>query len=84
MDKIDNKTKVDHIDCNQLNNHIDNLRYVNDKENSQNRRSDKNTTSKYKGVSLHTANNKWSAQIVLDGKKIHFGYFTTEKEAAKV
>ena len=83
LDKIDNKTKVDHIDCNQLNNHIDNLRYVTSKENSQNRGSNRETTSKYKGVSFYTANNKWKAHIMLDGKKIHLGYFTSEKDAAK-
>jgi hypothetical protein len=83
LDQIDNKPYIDHIDCDHLNNHIDNLRYVNNKENSQNRGSNKNTTSKYKGVSFHTTNNKWRAQIELDGKNIHLGYFTSEKDAAK-
>ena len=82
LDKVENKTKVDHIDCNQLNNHINNLRYVNQSENLQNRDSTSNPSSKYKGVSFHKTKNKWQAQIKLDGKLIYLGCFTTEKDAA--
>ena len=83
LDKVENKHYIDHIDCNRLNNHVDNLRYVNQSENSQNRGSNSNSTSKYKGVSFCTKNNKWRAQIKLDGKLVHLGLFTSEKHAAK-
>jgi hypothetical protein len=39
-------------------------------------------TSKHKGVSLHTANCKWTASIRLDGKLRHLGCFAAEEEAA--
>jgi hypothetical protein len=82
LEKVERKPYIDHIDCDHLNNHIDNLRFVNNKENSQNRGSDKNSTSKYKGVYFYIAK-KWKAQITLDGNPIHLGYFSNEKDAAR-
>jgi len=38
-------------------------------------------TSKYKGVSFNKSSNKWVAQIWINGKRKHFGYFKTELEA---
>lgn len=35
-------------------------------------------TSKYKGVCFKKANNKWVAQITINGKSKHIGYFSTE------
>ena len=83
LDKVENKPYIDHIDCNRLNNHVVNLRYVNNQENQQNRGSSSNSTSKYKGVTLHKKTKKWQAQITLDGKQTHIGYYIHEKDAAK-
>ena len=44
----------------------------------------KKTTSKYKGVSLYLATNKWKVQITYQGKSIHLGYFDDEVTAALV
>ena len=38
----------------------------------------------YYGVSLHKTTNKWRAQIQIDGKRKHLGYFSDEKQAAAV
>jgi len=38
-------------------------------------------TSKYKGICFKKANNKWVAQIWINGKRKHIGYFRTELEA---
>ena len=38
--------------------------------------------SKYAGVSFNKANNKWMAQITIEGKGQHIGYYENEEEAA--
>ena len=77
-----NKPCVDHIDGNKQNNCIENLRFATHTENSQNStKTSKRTSSIYKGVCFHTRIGKWIANIKIDGKLKHLGYFTTEREA---
>jgi hypothetical protein len=64
---------IDHIDKNRLNNSIENLRLVTNQENAFN--------TDAKGYYFNKANNKFLAQIRLNGKLIHLGYFTTEDGA---
>ena len=80
---IDNprKNPVDHININKLDNRIENLRVATCSQNTRNQNKKKNCSSKYRGVSLE--NNKWRAQISIDGKKKHLGSFDNEEEAAK-
>ena len=40
------------------------------------------SASKYKGVSLNKASNKWVAQITIDGKRRYVGYYDNEEDAA--
>jgi hypothetical protein len=42
----------------------------------------RNSTSKYKGVSFDSINNKWRSGIMINGKTIHLGRFNLEEEAA--
>ena len=49
-----------------------------------NRKSRKNSTSKYKGVSWYKRTNKWRAIITVNGKNKYLGYFTSETETAAV
>jgi hypothetical protein len=79
----DLKIKCDHIDHNGLNNQKTNLRASTHVQNCNNRRSRKNSSSEYKGVSWSKFSNKWHSQIQTLGKKIHIGYFFDEIEAAK-
>lgn len=72
----------DHIDQNGLNNQRNNLRICTGVGNMKNRGSQKNSSSKYKGVSYYRKSNKWMAQIVSDGKFYYLGLHPTEVAAA--
>lgn len=73
---------IDHIDSNKLNNNISNLREVTCSQNGMNRKSNKNSSSKYKGVCWHKQTQKWCTHIAINGKDKHIGYFISETEAA--
>ena len=75
--------QIDHIDNNPLNNNIENLRESTQLQNCMNRKSNKNSTSKFKGVCWHKVSNKWIANIRINGKLKHLGYFKSEIQAAK-
>ena len=64
---------IDHIDGDKTNNDIRNLRVVTHQQNSFNTRA--------KGYSWNKQKKKWMAQINLNQKHIHLGYFVTEEEA---
>lgn len=71
----DSKTNsIDHIDGDRKNNNITNLRVVTQQQNCWNR-------TKAKGYCWHKRVNKWCAEIKVNGKKIHLGYFDTEHDA---
>lgn len=74
---------VDHIDGNKQNNNIENLREITKSQNGMNRKSNKNSSSKYKGVSWAKHVNKWLVQIRINNKGINLGYFINEIDAAK-
>lgn len=73
---------IDHINNNRLDNRIDNLRIVTKKINSYNMKKQKNSTSKYFGISKVINKNsiKWVYQIYYNSKKIT-ARFNTENEA---
>jgi hypothetical protein len=79
----ENKPIVDHIDRNKLNNNIINLRWVTYSENRQNVGISKRNTSTYKGVSFNKVSNKYKAQIGINGKSKHLGYYITAEEASE-
>lgn len=72
------KIYVDHLDGNGLNNQRSNLRICNQFGNMANRTKNKNSTSKFKGVSLSRTENKFIAKIA--GR--HIGRYDSEIEAA--
>lgn len=74
---------VDHIDGNGLNNRRGNLRFATPSQNSCNMRITTKNTSGYKGVFWVKDKGKWAAQIVLNYKAKHLGYFDTPEEAHK-
>jgi len=74
LDISNTKSLIDHIDGNRINNHFKNLRVVNNQQNTWNR-------TKAKGYYYYKKLNKYHAQIKIDNRRIHLGYFQTEEEA---
>jgi hypothetical protein len=75
------KNHIDHINGNKKDNRIANLRECTNRENHQNITSQKNSTSKYLGVSWSNKHNKWFAQISFNYQKKYLGLFDNEEEA---
>ena len=78
------ETEVDHIDCNRLNNQVENLRVCTGSQNARNRNKFSNNTSGFKGVTYHQRSGKWRARIEIEHKSIYLGYYPTPEEAARV
>jgi len=75
---------VDHINHKGFDNRKINLQIVTRQENNWNsRKTIKEASSKYKGVSRCKRTNKWRAVICVNGQDMHLGYFEDESEAAK-
>jgi len=64
---------IDHKDRNTLNNAVNNLRITTQQGNAQN--------TDCKGYSLDKERGKFEANIGLNGKKIHLGFYMTAEEA---
>jgi hypothetical protein len=73
---------LDHIDCNPENNRISNIRACTQNENQRNKRKPINNTSDIKGVCWHKQHQKWHAQISVNNKVNHIGYFKNILDAA--
>lgn len=73
---------VDHINRNQLDDRIENLRAADRNQNNSNVTSHKNCTSRFLGVYFKKRDNRWVAQIKTKGKQIELGYFKDENLAA--
>lgn len=66
-----------------LDNREENLRICNTSQNGANRLTNKQSKSGFKGVFWHQQHGRWRAQLILNRKKIHLGYFDTKKDAAR-
>ena len=65
---------IDHINGNKLDNRVANLRITTHQGNNHNR-------TQAKGYSWHKRDKNWKAQITLNNKTIHVGYYDTEEDA---
>ncbi len=74
---------VDHINHNGLDNRKQNLRLCTHVQNTQNRRPNRNSFSKYKGVHWLKHRKKFIARIKINGKTTYIGIFKDEIDAAK-
>ena len=66
---------IDHINHDQSDNRIANLRQVSHMENSHNRVINKNNTSGYPGVCWNKSASRWQVQIKVNYKAIYLGSF---------
>ncbi len=73
----------DHENGDVFDNQRSNLREVTYRQNCRNGSSAKGSSSKYRGVSWYTNRNKWVADLHINGKTKHLGYFRNEEDAAR-
>ncbi len=76
--EIGSEEHIDHIDGNGFNCRGHNLRKATSQQNSQNRKSRKDTASKYKGVVWGKSEKKWIVRIDHNGKRYHIGRYESE------
>ena len=74
------KSVVNHKDFNKLNNVIENLEIVSQRENANQKHL--KSTSKYVGVSWDKTRSKWRSQISENGINNILGYFVNEQDAS--
>ncbi len=72
---------VDHRDANGLNNRRHNLRLATRQQNQFNQRTHFDNKAGLKGVHWHKRDRRWCAQIQINRKVKHLGYYTTPQEA---
>lgn len=75
------KDHIDHINGIRDDNRPDNLRDVSNQENSRNQKKHNTNTSGFTGVYWSKGSSKWVAQITVNLKNKHLGYFTGKQEA---
>lgn len=73
--------EIDHINMNKQDNRIDNLRNVDRTTNQRNRAKRKDNKSGFNGVNWHETAGKWTAQLMIESKKICIGMYNTPQEA---
>jgi hypothetical protein len=75
--------RFDHCHHNPLDNRKSELRKATLSQNAQNCKGKAKRSSCFKGVFFFRRDGNWAAQIYLNGKSTHLGYFDDETEAAK-
>lgn len=73
---------IDHIDGDNRNNRIDNLRAASVSQNMRNCKTPATNTSGVKGVYFHRQTEKWTASIRVNKRLTHLGSFTHIFDAA--
>jgi hypothetical protein len=75
-----NGLHVNHKNSNKLDDSLENLEYVTQRENTQHAYR-KNTSDGKMGI-MYTKNGKWRARKWMNGRSRHLGYFSTRDEAS--
>ena len=84
LENPENKKCVDHIDNDRQNNNLINLRFATSQENSQNSKLSSKNTSGAKGVRWQKGQNRWRAEITINGKLIYLGSFINKDDAINI
>jgi hypothetical protein len=74
---------TDHINRDGLDNRRANLRVCTHSENRKNSTKRRGASSQFLGVAWYKQTAKWHAQIAVDGRRRHLGFYTDEIEAAR-
>lgn len=80
---LDTQILIDHRNHNKADNQKSNLRIVTCSQNNMNKSIQSNNTSGVTGVVWYKTTNKWKAQIKINNKNIHLGYFADFDDAVK-
>ena len=75
--------QVDHINGNRIDNRIENLRDVPQKDNMRNKAMGRNNTSGYTGITVLDNPKRYKAKIMFNHKYYHLGVFNTLEDALK-
>jgi hypothetical protein len=75
--------RVDHKSGEGLDNRRSNLRFCSHAQNLQNQRANGTGSSRFKGVRRIASRNRWRAEIGINKRQLHLGYFADETEAAR-
>ena len=70
---------IDHINGNEIDNRIDNLRIVTHRVNMQNQKTHR--AGRLVGATYRKGHNDWQSQIKINKNKITIGYYKTEQES---
>ena len=81
--RIKGKNEIDHINQIKTDNTVENLRWVNKRENSINKGLQNNNKSGVKGVSYDNYYNKWRGEINISKGKRKRKYFKSKEDAIK-
>ena len=73
------KIVVDHMNNNSLDNRVENLQLITNRENTS--KDKKRGSSQYVGVYWHKTYNKWISSIRINNIKVSLGYFIDEYDA---
>ena len=73
--------EIDHINGVKADNRLSNLRMVDSATNQKNSKRRSDNRSGYTGISFVKRINKWRAQLYVNGKQLHLGYFEELEDA---
>ncbi len=80
----ENKPEIDHKNHDRSDNRASNLRFATSQENNRNKSKSRNNTSGVVGVGFHKRIQKWCADIKVNNRQIHLGYFNNFDDAVRV
>lgn len=75
------ESQIDHVNGVTTDNRFENLRQATPRENMQNKRKYKNSSSRFVGVYYDRRDRRWRASIRVDRKTYHLGSFAYEESA---